>query len=151
MMPANLETAIDRIESMLAELFPGLVHRIPSVPAFEILLKIHDGSARTTVFIVPAADGEFIVRTNAWVLTNPVVSFDLCADLLRRNARADLGAYYLSDEQHVGFAHSILGSAVDPNELRASIVAVATVADGDDDDLQVRYGGYRALDTLPST
>lgn len=150
LMPQDLDSAVEWVGSMLDALFPGLVERISSAPAFEIRMATHDGSARTMVFVVPTVGEEFIVRTNAWVLSGPEVSLQLCADLLRRNASVELGAYYLSDEEHVGFAHSILGSTLDLNELQASVVAVASVADRDDDDLQRQYGGSRAIDLPPT-
>lgn len=149
-MPTDLDSALERVGLMLDALFPGLVSRIASAPAFEVRVAAHDGSARTMVFVVPTGEEQFIVRTNAWVLTGPDISFQLCSDLLRRNASAELGAYYLSDEQHVGFAHSILGSALDLEELRASVLAVASVADRDDDMLQRHYGGSRAIDVPPT-
>jgi hypothetical protein len=148
--PADLEPNVQHVGAMLLSLFPGLVERIPSAPAFEVILKTHDGSARTVVSLASIDDEEFLVRANAWVLSHVGQSLALCTDLLRRNAKIDLGAYYLSEDHHVGFAHTILGSAIQLNELRASVVAVAAVADRDDDELQGLYGGYRASDLPPA-
>jgi hypothetical protein len=150
MVPFDMESAVRHVGIMLESLFPGVIEPVPSAPTFEVRLKTLDGSAITHVSIAPTEGSEFLVRTNAWVLSHVEQSPDLCVDLLRRNAKNDLGAYYLSEDHHVGFSHSIMGSSLDPNELRASVVAVATVADRDDDELQRLYGGYRATDLPPT-
>jgi Putative bacterial sensory transduction regulator len=146
----HLEGHVQRVGAMLEELFPNAVERIPSVPAFEVRIALHDGSARTFVHLVPFDGDQFLVRTNAWVLSNVEPSGDLCRELLRRNALADLGAYYLSEDRHVGFAHSIVGSSLDPGELKASVLSVAGIADRDDDTLQRWFGGHRAADIPPT-
>jgi hypothetical protein len=149
-VPQTLDPSVERVGAMLEALFPNLVERVTSVPAFEVRLETDNGSATTVVSLVPFAHDEFLVRTNAWVLSHVEPSTELCVDLLRRNAMTDLGAYYLSEDQHVGFMHSILGSSLDSNELRASVLAVATIADRDDDVLQRKYGGFRAIDVPPA-
>lgn len=149
-LPLRLEPRVERVGAMLEALFPNLVERVTSLPAFEVRLETDNGSARTVVSLVPFGEQEFLVRTNAWVLSHVEPSTELCVDLLRRNAKTDLGAYYLSEDQHVGFVHCILGSSLDSNELRASVLAVASIADRDDDVLQGKYGGYRAIDVPPA-
>lgn len=149
-MEPSLEASVDHVHAMLESIFPGLVDRVPAVPAFEVRLAVFNGSTRTIVSLSPFGAGEFLVRTNAWVLTDVEHSPELYSDLLRRNARSDIGAYYISEDGHVGFAHTILGSSLDPSELRASVVGVTAVADRDDDALQMRFGGYRAIDLPPT-
>lgn len=149
MLP-SIEEPTQRVRLMLESLFPGSVERILSVPAFEVRIPIHNRSSRAVVSLAPFDGGEFLVRANAWVISHVEPTVELCVDLLRRNAKMDLGAYYLSEDQHVGFAHSILGSSLDPGELRESVLAVATISDRDADTLQRSYGGFRSIDVPPT-
>lgn len=132
-MPPSTEEQAQRIQRMLESLFPGAVERIPAVPAFEVSPTISENATRILVTLHPMDEHEFLVRTNAWIGSIVELSLDLCILLLRRNAVSDLGSFCLSDDQLVGFAHGILGSSIDLNELRSSVLAVATVIDREEE------------------
>ena len=71
---------------------------------------------------------------------------DLMYYLLRKNEDMRFGAFGIDEEHDVFFEHSILGSTCDIEEFRASLLAVASIADGLDDEIKEQFGGLRAID-----
>jgi hypothetical protein len=133
----------------LDELFPGNVFPVRSTPAAEVRVATQNGSALTFVSVERSDDDALIVRAVAYVLTDVESSPQLHVDLLHRNAGAVFGAYQLTDEGEVAFSHSLLGEGLTRESLRHAVLVVASRADEEDDDLQARYGGLRAIDRPP--
>ena len=148
----QFETAMHRrvyehVANLLGDLYSDLVAPLPSVPAFRCALAGENGSAIAYTYVVPGAN-DVVVRTLAWVLRDVAPSSELYTDLLRRNAIAEFGSYFLNEQGDVGYAHTIVGSTLDRLELEESTKAVATRADVDGYELQQAYGGRRAGDDV---
>jgi type III secretion system-like peptide-binding chaperone len=71
---------------------------------------------------------------------------DLFQFLLRRNREEVLGAFSLGENGNVYFEHSLLGSTLQKEELRATLYAVTRTADEYDDRIVNRWGGLRACE-----
>jgi hypothetical protein len=80
------------------------------------------------------------------VVTKVELTPDLMKYLLRCNYDMTLGAFGIDDAGDIFFEHTILGSSCDKSELRASVGAIAFVADKYDDEIVGRWGGERAVD-----
>jgi hypothetical protein len=117
----------------------------PTQPYF----ALDRGSARAVVRIDPWHERDAIVRVISWVVTGARTSDPtLLRFLLDCNHTALFGAFGLDPEGDVFFTHSMVGSTLDREELVASVESVLEIADQYDDEIQRRWGGMRALDSL---
>jgi hypothetical protein len=117
----------------------------PTQPYF----ALDRGSARAVVRIDPWHERDAIVRVISWVVTGARTSdATLLRFLLDCNHTALFGAFGLDPEGDVFFTHSMVGSTLDREELVASVESVLEIADQYDDEIQRRWGGMRALDSL---
>ena len=117
----------------------------PTQPYF----ALDRGSARAVVRIDPWHERDAIVRVISWVVTGARSSDPtLLRFLLDANHTALFGAFGLDPEGDVFFTHSMVGSTLDREELVASVESVLEIADQYDDEIQRRWGGMRALDSL---
>ena len=66
--------------------------------------------------------------------------------LLERNCEARFGAFGVTRGGEIEFRHSIVGSACQKEELKASVQYVMLTADLSDDEIVKKWGGRRATD-----
>jgi hypothetical protein len=105
------------------------------------------GSTVLEISIVPYEEDDAVVDILAFVVQNVEPTYELLQELLRLNSEVALGAFSLVDRD-VFFSHSILGRRLRPEQLIASLEAVATIADEYDEQIVQKYGGVTALDSL---
>jgi uncharacterized protein (DUF433 family) len=116
----------------------------PTQPYF----ALDRGSARAVIRVDPWQH-DAVVRVIAWVITGADLSDPgLMRFLLEKNHSTTFGAFGLDPEGDIFFAHTIVGSTCDREELIASVETVLEMADYYDDEIQQRWGGMRALDAV---
>lgn len=136
----------ERVLGFMKEIFGESAASAGDFPMISVML----GSAVTLVSVLPLREDEVVVTTRAIVVSRPVVTPELAVFLLRANSSMMFGAFSLSPRGDVMLEHNIIGSAIDKDELRVSILTVARVADDYDDLIVARWGGERALDKIDS-
>ncbi|HYX87173.1 MAG TPA: hypothetical protein VE777_19565 [Gaiellales bacterium] len=105
------------------------------------------GSARVFVDVLPVLDDSTAVRVSSPVLSRVELTDALATRLLELSAGTDFGGFaHVGARAEVWFQHAILGDDLDRVELETAIDAVASVADGCDDDLAREFGGLRYAD-----
>jgi len=104
------------------------------------------GSALVEVTVSPLGDAEAVIVARAPVVEGATVTPELMRHLLERNCEARFGAFCLTREGGIEFRHSIVGSACQKEELKASVQYVMLTADLSDDEIVKRWGGRRASD-----
>ena len=95
-------------------------------------------------FVVPTSipDGPPVVRIFAITNLGVPVTAELTSYLLSKNLDFVFGAFGVEAEDGaVWFVHNILGEYLDPQELEASLGAVATTADEYSQEIKDRFGG----------
>lgn len=131
---------------LLKDLFGEMVHVDADDPVFMLPL----GSTVAQITVVPWGKDDATVCTRAIVTVGSEISLDLCSHLLHRNSELRFGAFGLDKDDWVFFEHTIVGSALDKEELKASVLAVVSTADQSDEEITKRWGGQRMEDWMQS-
>ena len=137
-----VSTVADKIGNYLNQIYGEQFESHNERPFF----RVRHGSAIVNVQIQPWGDEEAAILCRAWVIQKAEITPDLMYFLLRKNEGMRFGAFGLDDDNDIFFEHSILGSTCDLEEFRASLKAVAVIADGLDDEIKDQWGGLRATD-----
>ena len=102
------------------------------------------GLETARVFVVPAWLGEDKTVIRVFAITNlgvPVTA-ELTKYLLEKNMEFVFGGFALDTESGaVWFNHNLLGDFAVPEQLEATMAAVAHTADQYDDEIKGRFGG----------
>jgi hypothetical protein len=138
------EACYHRIRKMMEDLFADDVVAREDAPVF----GLHMGSALAEAVVYPWGEDDAVVTTRAYVVRGTEVTFDLMKFLLQENDRLRFGGFGVDEDGDIFFQHAIVGSTVDPEELRASVLAVVITADEYDDRIIEAYGGQSALDFI---
>ena len=96
------------------------------------------------IFVVPAwlKDERTVVRVFAITNLDVPVTSQLTSYLLAKNLDFVLGSFALdADAGAVWFNHNLLGEYLAPDELEATLVAVAQTANQLDDEIKEHFGG----------
>jgi hypothetical protein len=105
------------------------------------------GSARVFVDVRPFLGESTVVSIASPVLSDVELTDGLALRVLELAAGAPFGRFsYLAERRELWFEHTLLGDALDPDELRLAVSTVASVADGEDDALAAAFGGKRYAD-----
>lgn len=105
------------------------------------------GSARVFVDVRPFLGESTVVRIASPVLSQVDLTDALAVRALEIAASASFGRFsYLPERRELWFEHTLLGDALDPDELRLGTSTVARIADGEDDALASEFGGRRYAD-----
>lgn len=110
------------------------------------LLSTTRGSTMVHVSVYPWVEDNPIINISSWVVKEPELCPELMEYMLHKNYEAAFASFCLNDENAISLEHTILGSTVDKEELKASVVNVAILADEYDDEIVERWGGQRVLD-----
>ena len=108
------------------------------------------GIASARVFIVPTwiENGATIVRVFAITNLDVPVTPELTQWLLKKNLEFVFGGFALDTEAGaVWFNHNMLGDFAHPEQLEATLAAVAQTADQYDDEIKERFGGRLYVET----
>jgi hypothetical protein len=105
------------------------------------------GSARVFVDVRPFLGESTVVRIASPVLSRVDLGDALALRALEIAAGAPFGRFsYAPERRELWFEHTLLGDALDPDELRLGTETVAGIADGEDDALAAAFGGVRYAD-----
>ena len=102
------------------------------------------GIASARVFIVPTwiESGSTVIRVFAITNLDVPITAELTSYLLEKNLEFVFGGFALDvDEGAVWFNHNLLGDFAHPDQLEATLAAVAQTADRYDDEIKDRFGG----------
>src|SRR5436305_10515201 len=92
------------------------------------------GSTVLEISIAPYEEDDAVIQILAFCVQNVEPTFDLMQELLRLNSEVALGAFALVDRD-IFFSHSVLGRRLRPEQLIASLEAVATITDEYDEQI----------------
>jgi hypothetical protein len=105
------------------------------------------GSARVFVDVQPFLGESTVIRVASPVLSRVELGDALALRVLEIADGSPLGRFsYLDARKELWFEHSLLGDALDPDELELAVGTIARVADGEDDALAAAFGGLRYAD-----
>lgn len=108
------------------------------------------GLESARVFVVPTwlENGSSVVRVFAITNLDVPVTAELTSWLLEKNLEFVFGGFAL-DVGHgaIWFNHNVLGDFMGPEEIEATIAAVAQTADKFDDEIKSRFGGRLYVET----
>ena len=96
------------------------------------------------VFVVPAwlKNGATVVRVFAITNLDVTVTPELTSFLLARNLDFVLGSFALDEDRGaIWFNHNLIGEFLEPDELEATLAAVAETANQMDDEIKGQFGG----------
>ena len=132
----------EKVVPLMKELFGEMAQAREDRPTF----GIRAGSAWVQTWVSAWGDDDATLTTRAWLTTGTELTVDLARYLLNLNDEARFGAFGIDKDGDTFFEHTILGSTVSKEELKASIMAVASTADEHDDEIVSRFGGIRMAD-----
>jgi Putative bacterial sensory transduction regulator len=134
--PETVTKLREKIEAKLAELLDEYVVEDKGSYVFRFDSAL--------IYVVPAwlKDETSVVKVFAVTNLDVPVTPQLTAFLLARNLEFVLGAFAL-DESHgaIWFNHNLLGEFTAPEELEATLGAVAQTANKFDDEIKAQFGG----------
>ena len=107
------------------------------------------GIASARVFIVPTwiENGSTIIRVFAITNLDVPVTAELTSYLLQKNLEFVFGGFALDTKAGaIWFNHNLLGDFAHPEQLEATLGAVASTADQFDDEIKGRFGGRLYVD-----
>lgn len=107
------------------------------------------GSTVLEISILPYEEDDAVVEILAYCVQGAEPSFDLATELLRLNTEVPLGAFSMVGND-IFYSHSFLGRRLRPEQLIASLDAVASISDEYDEKIVAKYGGETALERLRS-
>jgi hypothetical protein len=136
------EECYQKVVGWMKELFGEMAFIRDDSP----VVAISTGSAVTQVYVSHWGDDDAIVCVRSYVTTGTEITPELMRFLLEKNTDMRFGAFGIDEDGDIIFEHTIVGSTIDKEELRASVKAVLSVSDNYDDDIVSRWGGTRALD-----
>lgn len=141
---AAQEACYHRVMPWMQKLFGAYALEFEDYPRVGVAV----GSAFAVVSVHPWGDDEATVATRAYVVTEARLDEDLYKWLLRKNDELRFGAFGIDDDNDIFFKHSVLGTTLDIDELKSSVLSVVMTADAYDDQITECWGGKRALDRL---
>jgi hypothetical protein len=107
------------------------------------------GSARVFVDVRPFLGESTVVRVASPVLSRVVLGDELALRALELADGSPVGRFsYLRERQELWFEHTLLGDALDPDELELAVGTIAHIADSEDDALASSFGGLRYADLV---
>jgi hypothetical protein len=134
----------DRAQKWLEEMFGMFLHVIPGEPAFFVQM----GQTLTFVSVQPWGDDDATITSRAYVAMDTEMTADLMHFLLQENDKFRFGAFGIDEDEDIFFEHTIVGSTLDQEELKSSVVAVSNTADRYADQIIPKWGGERQGEKL---
>lgn len=136
------QSCYEKVSRWLKEMFGEMAMASPESRSFMVPL----GTSAAFVIVFDWGDDDAVVCVRATVVRKVEITPELMSFLLHENNNMRFGAFGLDSDNDIFFEHSIVGSTCDKEELRASVLAVASTADKYDDKIVSRWGGLRMAD-----
>ena len=134
----------EKVKPWMHEIFGEFVREREDSPVF--IIDLPGNSTLITTAIYAWGEDDATITSHSWVVTGAEMKPDLMQYLLRKNNAVRFGAFGLDDSDNIFFSHTIAGSTADKVEIKSSVMAVLTTADGSDEEIVAKWGGQRALD-----
>ncbi|MGE5459250.1 MAG: T3SS (YopN, CesT) and YbjN peptide-binding chaperone 1 [Solirubrobacterales bacterium] len=134
----------DRIAVWIPELFGMFGHALPDQPVFVVQL----GQTFTMVSVQPWGDDDATITSRAYVAMDTELTADLMHYLLLQNNTFRFGAFGIDDDDDIFFEHTVVGSTLDTEELKSSVLAVSGTADRFADEIIPKWGGQRQSEKI---
>lgn len=138
------EEVYKKAESYITQLFGEMVQKSTDNPLF----FLEKGSAIAQITVHAWGEDDAVVGVRCYVIYGAELVPDLLLFLLNKNNEVLFGGFGIDSQGDIFFEHTILGSSLDKDEIRNSIMAVLTVADNFDDQIKDKWGGLRQIDKL---
>lgn len=123
-----------------------------NVKEMDDALMLQEGSTFIYLRAFPIGESKAGVEVFSYVAVDVDVTEELMRFLLTYNLKLILGAFGMSIGENgkgtIVLTHTILGDAMDRDELYGSVSAIARVADDMDDQIVKAFGGTTALGRL---
>lgn len=132
----------EKVGQYMKDLFGELARARDDLPGYYLTM----GSAVVQAFVLTWGDKDAVVNVRSYVVMGAERTPEMLEFLLRQNYDMRFGGFSLDKDGDVVFEHTIVGSACDKDELKASVMGVLSTADEYDDQIVSRWGGKRALD-----
>lgn len=139
---AAQQATYEQVKTWMRELFGEMAFAREDAPAFSFSM----GSSWAQITVWPWGNDDTTVTARSWVVRGADVNPDLMSFLLHENDKMRFGAFGLDSDNDIFFEHSIVGSSLNKNELKATVMAVITTSDNYDDQIRSKWGGQRGLD-----
>ena len=134
----------ERVAPMMEELFGPVAQPDQDVPRFWLTVD----SAQTRITVLPFDESTSIIEVYSAVVQEVKTTPELMQYLLTKNADMVFGAFGIDDDGDVIFRHTIMGDTCDKEELKVSVLAVASTAEREDDEIVAKFGGKRGSDMM---
>lgn len=138
------EEIYKKVADWMKELFGMFVQPMPDAPVFVLA----QGDTLVQIAVIPWADDDATVSIRSYVVSDAEMTSDFMHYLLRENESFRFGAFAIDSEDDVFFEHTIVGSTLDPEELKASVFAVTGTSDRYADEIIPRFGGTKFVDKM---
>lgn len=135
-------SSYERVVSYAAELYGDALQLDRRRP----LVFIQHGSAITSVAVNPVDIHSTIVDFYSLVVREVETAPELMHWLLRANYGLPLAALSLDGDGDIVLKHSVVGDTITREELQIVLRILVDLADGLDDEITQRFGGYTARD-----
>jgi len=132
----------EKVVPWMKEIFGEFVRVREDAP----LLSVVIGSAVVQIGVFPWGEDDVTVVARSYVVTGVEMTLELAQFLLKENSEMRFGAFGIDSDGDVTFQHSIVGSQLQKEELKATVMAVVWTADEYDDKIVAKWGGQRAVD-----
>ena len=144
--PAGEPPTVVKVREMIEAKLPEMMDRYLADEQGSYIF----GASSARVFVVPTwiDGGPSVIRVFAITNVDVPVTADLTSYLLQTNLEFVFGAFALDVKNGaIWFNHNLLGEHTSPDELEATIAAVAQTADRHDDEIKERFGGRLYVET----
>ena len=140
----------EKLGPLMKELFGEMAVAREDRPTF----GVRSGSAWVQTWVSAWGDDDATITTRAWLTTGTELTVDLARYLLNANDDMRFGAFGVDKDGDTFFEHTILGSTLTKEELKASVLAVAGKGGGKDfltrmARVEEEYAAYLATLPLP--
>lgn len=105
------------------------------------------GSTVLEISIHPYEEDDAVIEILAFCVKGVAASVELMQELLELNTEVVLGGFSMVRDE-IFFSHSFLGRRLRPEQLIASLEAVASTSDEYDEQIVAKFGGETALERL---
>lgn len=134
----------EKVTEWMKELFGMFSDPISDKPAF----IFRQGDTLVNVLVMPWGSDDATLTVRSYVVFDVEATQDLMHFLLVSNNEFRFGGFGLDGDDDVFFEHTIVGSTCDPEELKASVLAVANTSDRFAEKIIAAHGGVKPADRM---
>jgi len=126
---------------MMEEHFGAIADADRNVPRYWLTVD----SAQTRISELPFDESKSVIEVYSAVVQEIKTTPELMRHMLTKKADMLFGAFSIDEDGDVIFRHTIMGNTCDKEELQAAVLAVASTAEREDDEIIAKFGRQRAI------